>query len=339
MRKLLLHIFFCIIAVSVSGQDVQYSQFYNDPLYINPALAGAGKYNRAGIHFRDQWPGITEAYKTYSGFIDRFSKKLNSGFGLTFAQDVAGSGALKFTNLGINYSYLAVFDRFNSIRLGAKFDLSNRSVNFDKILFADQVIRDFDPNTIEEFETNSVYYANFGAGFEYNNTKSHLRIGAAIDHLNEPNQSFTSVPYAVKRLYSAYFLYNLYIRTYTGSRSDAYFKIGAYYKNQEKWDQLEFGTNFHNQDLEIGLWYRGLPNIKSYKSGFSNNEAVIIYLGYQFQVVHIGYNYDLTVSRLIQTSSNGAHEVTMVYAFRDPKKRGKKKRIIPCSDILGNSVR
>lgn len=339
MRKLIVHIVLLFVAFQAIGQDVQYSQFYNDPLYINPALAGAGKYNRAGIHYRDQWPGINEAYKTYSGFIDRFSKKLNSGFGLTFAQDVAGSGALKFTNLGMNYSYFVELNRTNNIRFGAKVDLSNRSVNFDKILFADQVIRDFDPNTIEEFETNSVYYANFGAGLEYHNTDKHLRLGFAVDHLNEPNQSFSALPYNIKRLFSAYALYNVYIRSYTGGRSDAYFKIGAYYKNQEKWDQLEVGANFHNQDFEIGLWFRGLPSVKSYKSGYSNNEALILYLGYQFQAVHIGYNYDATISRLIQTSSNGAHEITLVYAFSDPNKRSPKKRIIPCSDILGNSAR
>lgn len=337
--RYIVHIILFFTAFAAVGQDVQYSQFYNDPLYINPALAGAGKYNRAGIHYRDQWPGINDAYKTYSAFIDRYSKAINSGFGLTIAQDVAGSGALKFTNIGLNYSYLVLLNRNSTIRFGAKADLSNRSVNFEKLLFADQVIRDFDPNTIEQFETNSVYYANFGTGLEYSNSKTHLRLGLAIDHLNQPNQSFSALPYNVSRLYSAYALYNLYIRSYTGGVSDSYFKIGAYYKNQQKWDQLEFGANFHNKDFEVGLWYRGLPSIKSYKSGFSNNEAMILYLGYQFQVLHIGYNYDVTVSRLIQTSSNGAHEVTLVYAFDDPKRRGPKRRIIPCSDVLGNSLR
>ncbi len=340
MKQRLYYILILLIwgGATIQGQDVQYSQFYNDPLYINPALAGAGKVNRAGLHFRDQWPGIKESYKTYSAFVDRYSPAIKSGFGLMVVQDVAGTGALTYTGVAMNYSYLLVLDYSNTLRLGIKAEIGNRRIDFSKLLFADQVIRDRAPNSLDEFENNVVYYPNTAFGFEWSNSKLNLRFGAAIDHLNSPDQSFTSQPNKMPLLFSTYVLHNFYLNRSQRLRREQYFKAGAYYKFEEKWDQLEIGTNYHHKNVEIGLWFRGLPALKSYKPGYSNTEAVIIYLGLQYNGIHFGYNYDATISRLLINNSKGSHELTIVYGFSDPKKK-KKRRMIPCSDLMGNSLR
>ncbi len=40
------------------AQDPEFSQFYANPLYLNPALAGANICPRAILNYRNQWPGL-----------------------------------------------------------------------------------------------------------------------------------------------------------------------------------------------------------------------------------------------------------------------------------------
>ena len=51
-----------------SAQDPAFSQFYANPLYLNPAFAGATPKGcpRANLNYRDQWPGIGRTYVTTS---------------------------------------------------------------------------------------------------------------------------------------------------------------------------------------------------------------------------------------------------------------------------------
>ena len=318
---------------------MQFAQFYNDPYQLNPALSGASKYNRAGIHYRDQWPGINEAYKSYAGFLDKRIRGVNSGVGMYLLHDVAGTGALTFSQLKMSYSYGVKLHWNHGIRFGVSAALSNRSVDFNRLLFADQVLRDMVPTSIEGFESNQVTYVDFGAGMEYTHIQSGFRFGISAEHLNQPNQSFSSIPYNLPVRLSVYALYDHYLRGDFRSRDPVYISYGALYKLNHLWDQLDFGGVYHYGKLEFGLFYRGIPGLKQYLPGYSNNAAVIAYTGYQFGNVHLGYNYDFTISKLGNAQSHGAHEVTLIAAFGQRIKK-RNRGAIPCPDILGgNSFR
>jgi len=89
--------------------------------------------------------------------------------------------------------------------------------------------------------------------------------------------------------------------------------------------------NYHVDPVSIGVWYRGKPFEKNVINTVYQ-DAMIIQLGMYLKNFTIGYSYDFTVSEL-QTSTGGAHEVSIIYEFQTrPIRRAVKKKygLIPC---------
>src|SRR6185295_17434324 len=53
------------------AQDPEFTQFYANPLYLNPAFAGTARCPRICLNYRNQWPGISGTYVTYSASYDQ----------------------------------------------------------------------------------------------------------------------------------------------------------------------------------------------------------------------------------------------------------------------------
>ena len=104
-------------------------------------------------------------------------------------------------------------------------------------------------------------------------------------------------------------------------------------KGQLQWDQFDVGVYLTINGIVGGLWYRGIPGLKAYKPGYSNNDALVFLLGYQMkEVISIGYSFDLTISRLT-IASGGSHEISLIYEYAQPKyKRDNMKKdfMMPC---------
>ncbi len=91
------------------AQDIHFSQFFEAPLYRNPALAGIvhGDY-RIQTVYRSQWNSITDAYKTTSINAEyKLPVKADDYLTLAFQifHDKAGTTNLSTTHLlpAINY--------------------------------------------------------------------------------------------------------------------------------------------------------------------------------------------------------------------------------------------
>ncbi|WHZ07149.1 MAG: hypothetical protein OJF59_000904 [Cytophagales bacterium] len=84
MKKLFtLFVFAFIVSSSYAQQDPLYSQYYNNPMLINPAFAGSNERLYAGIAYRSQWSGITGGPTT-----------LNFNSHLAVANNKVGVGAI-----------------------------------------------------------------------------------------------------------------------------------------------------------------------------------------------------------------------------------------------------
>ena len=73
------------------AQDPEFSQFYANPLYLNPALAGVTVCPKVNANYRNQWPAIGKAFITYNASYDQYVSFLHGGLGLVITADRAGS--------------------------------------------------------------------------------------------------------------------------------------------------------------------------------------------------------------------------------------------------------
>ena len=98
---------FLFISNTAQAQDPAFSQFYANPLYLNPAFAGAASKGcpRANLNYRDQWPGIGRTYVTTSASWDQHIDGIGGGLGIIVSQDRSGAGHLNTSHASLLYSY------------------------------------------------------------------------------------------------------------------------------------------------------------------------------------------------------------------------------------------
>lgn len=313
---------------SAIAQDIQFTQFYSAPMYLNPAFTGANACSRVSIIYRDQWPGISNVYKSKLVSVDHGIKNSNFGIGLTFGQDEAGTGNLKTTLINPAVSYQAKINRYSAIRFGLQPGFGIKSVNVNNLVFGDQIYRGGNVATVEQLPQNKTYF-DLGAGMLY--IHSDYWVGISAYHITLPNESFYNNPFNTLPLkYSVHMgaKYDL-DKDEKDKRQKRYISPVLHYRAENKFDQVDIGFYFTKHIITTGLWYRGIPGLKSYKKGYSNNDAIAIIVGLQTERIKIGYSYDKTISNL-STISKGAHEITLSFQLCNPKKRKTRLVLVSC---------
>ncbi|MBL4625626.1 MAG: type IX secretion system membrane protein PorP/SprF [Flavobacteriales bacterium] len=321
-----------ILGFTASTQDPQFSQFYATPMYLNPAFVGNTDQGRITAIYRNQWPAIPKAFISYAVTYDHNLMDFNSGIGLMVIHDKAGTGGLKYTSVGGMYSYQVRLNRKVVLRPGVRASYVWRSLDADKLTFGDELARGEGFNTSESGISQRSSYLDISAGLVLYSSK--FWIGAAFDHLNQPNQSLLESGEAKLPLkYSAHVGYNIAVKKGVKGKMKSNLTVVANYKAQQKWDQFDVGVYFKQEPLIFGLWYRGIPGLKQYDKGYANNDAVIAMVGVKAGSIHIAYSYDLTISRLI-TNTGGSHEISLIWEYETDRNRKKKRRqkfLVPCA--------
>lgn len=326
------------------GQDVQFSQFYSAPLYLNPAFTGATQLTRVGSNYRTQWPALQANFVTLSAYADHFIEDKNSGIGILIQTDKEGLAGLRSNSFTASYAYqLPISEKF-TVRAGLNAGYFLRDINFSNLTFGDQYDANgvlINPTTAEQFDTGAnKSFFNIGSGaLLYSDD---IWLGLAVDHLNKPNQSLIGEDDRLPMKFSVHGGYKFYFKPgVTGDGMYAHSQERSLtptiqYKQQGKFSQMDVGMYLTYEPMILGLWYRGVPfkNVDN----IVNNESVVVLVGFSKKtrdsIFRVGYSYDITISRL-GTSSGGAHEFSISYAWftGDPRKPPKNVRLIPCPDI------
>jgi type IX secretion system PorP/SprF family membrane protein len=297
----------------VFAQDPGFSQFYANPLYLNPALAGMTLCPRAIINYRNQWPDLGKAFVTYHASYDMYLNSLHGGVGLDIVYDQAGGGNLNGFAISAMYAY-----KFNiSSRLQAsgavKAGYHQRQLDWGNLTFKD-------PGETPPAQT-SVGVPDFSAGIflAYDDL---VYGGIAVDHLTQPKIGFYTDNST--QLYMKYTIHvgsviNLNKKGSTDEDREFSISPNILYQQQFQFHQLNIGLYLTVDPFIGGLWFR---------HNFENADAIIPMLGFHYKNLRVGYSYDYTISKL-KSASGGAHEVSASWQFPCVEKR-RHIRAIKC---------
>jgi type IX secretion system PorP/SprF family membrane protein len=313
-----------LLSATISwAQDVQYSQFYASPLYLNPALAGTSEQHRVVGNFRDQWPSIPGAFISYSVSYDVNLAEANSGLGFTIQRDQAGSGGLSTTTVGGVYAYDIKLSRKLAFRPAIGLSYGNRSVNMNKLKFGDQLLTGNDISVQSNLINDRIGYMDISSGgILYGNE---FWVGYSVYHINRPNNSLLGKENFIAALHTLHTGYRLPMRRTVKREIVRSMTIAANYKAQGKWDQFDIGVYYFMKPFVMGVWYRGIPGFKSYKKGYQNNDAVVLLAGLHHKSFKVAYSYDITISKIWSTTG-GSHEISLIYEYINPRKKRKARR-------------
>ncbi|MBN1416328.1 MAG: type IX secretion system membrane protein PorP/SprF [Bacteroidales bacterium] len=332
MKRLCIGWIFILTLKNLFGQDPQFSQFYSNYLYLAPSFAGLTDNCRIAFNYRIQWPEIAHGYHTYSVSFDKYIEKFRSGLGVLVMQDQAGSGRLRSLNIGLQYSFdIKVFNKWH-IRPGMHFLYTERAINFEDLLWNDQISASGNaPTSAELVPENHIGDIDFSvSALSYTDR---IWVGACVDHLLKPNQSFyyhdgedgntghIPIKYSVFGG-TKFILHETLLRP-----KPTTLQLAFLYRQQKQFRQLDLGLYGCHHPFVLGFWYRGIP---LYKEVF-NRDAFTILAGLKLKHLNVGYSYDFTMSKLI-TRTGGSHEISLSYSFRmKPIKR--RPKMIPCPDF------
>ncbi len=332
--------FFAFISADSFGQDIQFSQFYAAPTHLNPAYAGNTPGTRVASIFRSQWTSLVGTFNSFNLSLDRNFSDRNSGIGLNFTRDKAGSVDLNFTKIELNYAYYIKINRQLKARLGLGGAFASRSADVSKFVFSSQIAQN--TTTIPQgysFQTSRYFDLSTG-GLLYG---SNWWAGLSFGHLNMPQQNIVATAIAgnsLPILMSLHGGYTFKLKESIKKKAEFTMTPILHYKSSRKWDQLDIGSYFNKRILTFGAWYRGLPLIKrnpekNPSTGFNqslNQDAVILLFGLEVDEMRLAYSYDITVSKLSTGSSGGSHEITFIWEIASrQQKLSYRKHLVPCA--------
>jgi len=305
----------------VYGQDPTFSQFYSNPLYLNPALAGTGECSRIIFNYRNQWPAMPGNFVTYSASADHYVNALSGGIGVIITADNAGKGTMNTTRLSAIYSYHLKLSYNVSLNAGFNATFNQQKVNSNDLIYRDMI----DPvsgtvnpgNTGEvPIDNPTVNNADFSLGLVMGISEKYF-VGFAVDHVTQPVLAYynASENHLLYRKYTAHAgaSFNLSSYNYGRNGGGVILSPNILYQQQQHAKQINAGLYVEKSPLILGVWYR---------STFENPDGVIFLLGIKQKRFKFGYSYDLTLSKLKGTSG-GAHEVSLAVLVGCNKKRNK----------------
>jgi len=152
-----------LLSQMANAQDAQFSQFFSNPLYLNPALTGNTPGGRLTANYRMQWAGIPGAFKTFAFSYDHNASNINSGLGLQFVQDNAGSKNLRYTSVSLFYAYSVSINDKWALSAGFNSGLAQKGTDYTRYTFSDQIVRS-SSQTVDAFTKDQVNYLDIGTG-------------------------------------------------------------------------------------------------------------------------------------------------------------------------------
>lgn len=310
-----------ITSVTATAQDHIYSQFFNAPVYLNPALTGQFDGDlRVNMIYRNQWSAVGKL--NYIGAsVDYNLPQFGGGVGLMVNRSSEGNAYFVRNSAAATYAY-SIGDGNYVLSFGLQAGIASRQIDFSKLIFADQI----DPTTgyipgsttsAEAPAFNNKYYFDSGVGI--NLVLGKFMGGAAVQHLNKPDQSFTGTPSNLAMRTAVHLSYKLDTDPYNnGDEADKSYVIPSVvmYK-QGSASAMSLGAEYKRRFVSAGLWYR--------TDGQGSPNAIVVSLVFDLflhkdtgEKFRLGVSHDASVSKMGYSNTGGTTEGSVGYQTTFP---------------------
>jgi len=246
---------------------------------------------------------------------DRIASNDTWGLGFMGYNDNSANGAVNFNYFTVSTAYHKGLDEEGYHQLGAGVQLTyaNMLINTSNLKFEDQLTANgFTGVTSEIFNSSTIKsnYVDVNAGVLYNGSttdRNNFYVGVSLYHINRPKQEFTGAIYNLNPRATihagTYFplgqsstLHLSALQSFQGGASETVVG-GAIQLSADDVTQNDFS-------LYVGSWVRF-------------NDAIIPYLGLEFNGYRLGMTYDINTSSLKAASQGtGGLEVSLIYTYK-----------------------
>lgn len=317
-KSLLLSLICYSVSLKAFSQDPEYSMFYSNPLYLNPALTSFDCLAYR-INTRNAMSYFTGySFSNYSLSYNQQIDILHGGIGILANHDNYAEGTIKQSSASILYSYLMNLN--DKYRLSAGFQVSYRLAGSKGSSFVfpgmiDPLTGQLSGNNAIEDSKNSFFDYSLGLALDFD--KAYF--GASAHHITTPLLlEYPNI--LLDRKYTIHGGFNIPLHS-PYRNSNLAISPNFIYRKQGNHQQLSTGVYLLNKAFSFGLWLKNDLEFSYVYTTFS--------IGYIGEFYQIGYSYDILVTNLkIDRTITGAHEISLNYNFDCPKK--KKYRAIKC---------
>ena len=337
MKRVVLKIFIILLSlqVALAQQKPQYTQYFLNPLLLNPAVTGIENYTDVKAGYRSQWAGIDGApvttFLTLSmplgkNYLNSGAKQLDAngnadprgnilpdnyiasiphhGIGLIIVSDQAGP--ISQNNIAVAYAYHLTLTAKSNLALGLMAGFSHFNINTLQL----NPENTLDPAIFNG--KNSNWEPDLRAGIWYYNPK--YFIGLSVTELLPQSLYFVSnnthvQPKIVPQLYA-----NAGMKFFLGN--DMIFTPSVLLK---KVDIASFSFDVNAKILFKNIFWLG--------GSYRHNNSFSALTGINVNTfINIAYSYDITTSSL-NTLSNGSHEIMLSILLNNKLKHTSSKRL------------
>jgi len=280
---------------AIAQQGVLLSQYFFDPLYINPAYAGSRGAFSGTLTYRDQWVGLPGAPETEALSVHTPIPLTSLGIGLQLDNDV--TGPLRISTATLNLSSTVHLTKEIKLAFGLAGSLNDVVVNDNEL----NIETPNDP--VFPAGSNSLLVPDANAGIYL--YKSTFYFGAAAVHILQSTWAEKNQPaFPSGDFYRQYFVTSGIVAKLSDNLAIRPSALVQFIQTAPALYELDASFIFSNK-LFIGAGFRNNERISI--SGTDN--YIIPCIEYDFAAFRIGYSYDIVLNS--QNISGGTHEIML----------------------------
>jgi len=304
----------CFGAGQLKAQiDPHFSQYYANPLWLNPALTGVtdGEY-RVNVNAKQQWASLGKGFLTAGASFDTAPTK-NFSFGGMVLNQNAGEISYNQLNALLSGAYQIRVGKEGEkiINFGLQAGIINKSFDPSKITLGSQYnpVMGYDESMPfnEAFASSNYLAPDINTGIMFfdagPNKGVNVFAGAAVSHLTRPKDQFIGGDARMPMRFTGH--------------GGARLKVNYMLDITPNFIYLKQGQA---QEIAAGAFAKLMLDPESdliFGSNYRFEDAAIAFLGIHIKNMVIGASYDFNTSNLNRATSNkGGFELSVSFTSR-----------------------